>query len=236
MSQSQNSSGVYVISGANRGIGLELTRIALKRGYLVVTGVRSPEKAQELKELQEDHPGRLRIEKLDTASDEGVEHFAKQIDLPAVDVLINNAGVYMDENDSLEGVSSQTLLDSYNINTVGTFRLTKSLLSKLRNAPSPVVANISSQMGSIENNSSGGSYAYRTSKAALNMLTKSLSIDEPKIRALTLHPGWVRTRMGGPGATVAPFKSAEGLLNIIEKATAEDSGKFFNYQGEELPW
>lgn len=227
---------IFVLTGANRGIGLELARLLLRRGHTVIAGVRDPDRARELKELQEDHGERLSIEKLDTTSDESVKTFSEKIASPVVDVLVNNAGVYLDESDTLQGVSAGTILETYNINTVGSIRMTQALLKKLRSAQNPVVANMSSLMGSIHDNSSGGSYAYRASKAAINMFTKSLSIDEPKIIALSLHPGWVRTRMGGPSAPVAPYKSAEGLLEVIENAQAEHTGKFFNYQGQELPW
>jgi NAD(P)-dependent dehydrogenase (short-subunit alcohol dehydrogenase family) len=154
-----------------------------------------------------------------------------------VDVLINNAGVYLDPSGSgLEQTESQMLLETFNVNTVGPVRVTRALLPFLRAAKNPKVATISSLMGSLADNKSGNAYAYRMSKTAVNMFVKTFSLDEGGVIAIALHPGWVKTEMGGSGAPLEPAKSAEGLWTVIETCTPADTGKFFNHAGRELPW
>lgn len=234
-----NSQSIVVITGAARGIGLELFKQCLAREAKVVAGVRNPAKATELQKIVAEHPGRAFVLQLDVALDESVEFFAeglKQLGLNRVDVLINNAGIYIDDDATLETLESSLLLETLNTNTIGPVRVTRTLLPFLRNSPQARIANLSSLMGSIADNSGGGSYAYRMSKAAVNMFAKTLSIEERDMIVLTLHPGWVKTEMGGARAPLAPDKSAEGLITVIETVTPGDSGKFFNHAGRELPW
>ena len=234
-----NSESIIVITGAARGIGLELFKQCLKRGARVVTGVRSLEKATELAEVQQQNPGRAFVLPLDVSRDESVASFVehlRSLHLNQIDILINNAGIYLDEEATLDTLTSKMVLQTLDTNSVGPLRVTQALLPLLRAAKTARVATISSLMGSITDNSSGGAYAYRMSKAAVNMFTKCLATDEREIIALTLHPGWVKTNMGGPRAPLEPSKSAEGLLTVIETATLGDSGRFFNHAGRELPW
>jgi NAD(P)-dependent dehydrogenase (short-subunit alcohol dehydrogenase family) len=234
-----NANSIIVITGAARGIGLELVKQCLAREARVVAGVRTPEKAKDLRALADANPGRLTLLPLDVSTDEGVEGFVSRLrseGLDRVDVLINNAGIYIDGDATLESLGTKTLIETLNTNSVGPMRVTRALLPLLRESKQARIATISSLMGSIADNSGGGSYAYRMSKAAVNMFVKTLSIEERDMIALTLHPGWVKTEMGGPRAPLAADKSAEGLITVIETATPGDSGKFFNHAGRELPW
>jgi len=234
-----NANSIVVITGAARGIGLELVKQCLAREARVVAGVRTPEKAKELRALADAHPGRLSVLTLDVSNDEGVGGFATQLrakGIDRVDVLINNAGIYIDGDQTIENLETETLMETLNTNSVGPMRVTQALLPLLRESKQARIATISSLMGSIADNSGGGSYAYRMSKAAVNMFVKTFAIEERDMIALTLHPGWVKTEMGGPRAPLSADKSAEGLITVIETATPGDSGKFFNHAGRELPW
>ena len=160
----------------------------------------------------------------------------KELGVTAVDILINNAGVYLDDDVAFESLDSKMILESFNTNSIGPIRVTQALLPLLKKARAPKVASVSSLMGSMADNKAGGAYAYRMSKAAVNMFTRSLAADEREMTVITLHPGWVKTDMGGDRAPLEPAKSAEGLWTVIESATPDDSGKFFNHAGRELPW
>lgn len=225
-----------VITGASRGIGFELTRQFLELGHCVVAGCRRPALSLELKDLKETFGEKLKILELDVQQDASVARFAQQIDFDYLDILVNNAGVSMDGERRSCDVSIDSLARTIDTNTMGPIRMTQALLPLLRKSQNPRIANISSQMGSIADNSSGGWLGYRMSKAALNMFTKTLAIDEKKMVALTIHPGWVQTQMGGERAPLSPKASAEGLIRVIRGATLKESGQFFNYSGKELPW
>lgn len=225
-----------VISGANRGIGLELTRQALAAGHKVIAGARDPKKSKELSAMAAEAGGKLRVLPLDITSDESVKRFVKDIGVDHIDLLINNAGMYSDRDGKASQVSPEVVMETLSTNAVGTIRVTQALLPLVKKSAHPRIANTASLMGSITDNSGGGSVAYRMSKTALNMYTKTLSVDEPSIAAVALHPGWVKTDMGGDNAPVEPKTSAEGILKIVLKASKKESGKFFNYDGKELPW
>jgi NAD(P)-dependent dehydrogenase (short-subunit alcohol dehydrogenase family) len=234
-SKSKSGSFIVVISGANRGIGLELTRGCLERGHQVIAGTRHPAKSEELRELAGKFDGQLRVLELDISSDGSVESFSSQIDVDHVDVLINNAGIYMKGDGPADRVDVDIVTQTFATNVGGTIRLTQALLPLVRKAKGGRVANISSQMGSIDDNSSGSSLAYRISKTAVNMFTKTLACDEKNVKVMSLHPGWVKTEMGGAGATLEPRDSAAGLLKVIFGQEAQ-SGSFHNYDGATLAW
>ena len=227
---------VVVITGGNKGIGLELAKQAVAKGARVYCGVRSPGQAKELMDVIGKNGEVLA---LDVSSDNSVRMFADALRSRAnsVDVLINNAGVYLDKpNSGIESLESQMLLETLNVNAIGPVRMTRAMLPYLKQAPNAKVATISSLMGSLTDNKAGGAYAYRMSKTAVNMFVKTLAVDESGITAITLHPGWVKTDLGGAGAPLEPAKSAEGIWTVIETCTPQDSGKFFNHAGRELPW
>lgn len=219
-----------VITGASRGIGLELTRLALSKGHHVLAVARHPDESADLKSLMSDN-NQLEALKLDLLEEGAPEKLAKAISTwPCVDVVINNAGIY--DND----LTSEAFEKTFLTNTIKPFFVTHALMPFLKKSKRPVSAQVTSQMGSLVDNTSGGAYSYRASKAALNMLFKNMAIDENWLITLQLHPGWVQTRMGGENAPVTPRESAEGIWNMIENADSSQSGKFFTFRGETIPW
>ncbi|QRN99173.1 SDR family oxidoreductase [Archangium violaceum] len=225
-----------VITGANRGIGLELVRQYLARGDSVHAGVRTPEQAPELTALVEPSGGRLRINPCDVALETSVRAFAASVTEP-VDLLINNAGM-RNRPDGLEELDLDGAARTFQVNALGPLRVTHALLPMLRRSRGAKIANMSSGLGSIDDNTSGGAYGYRMSKAALNMASRSLAQDlrDEGIIAVVLSPGWVRTDMGGEDAPTPVSESVAGLLGLIDRLTLQDSGSFFGFRGERIAW
>ncbi len=225
-----------VITGANRGIGLELAGQYLARGDTVHAGVREPGRAVQLTGLALRSDGRLLIDACDVASDASVRAFVAAV-TGSVDVLINNAGA-RSEADELATLDLEAADRIFQVNALGALRVTRGLLPLLRRANHPKIANISSNMGSIDENNTGGSYGYRMSKAALNMATRSLAQDlRPEgIVAVALSPGWVQTDMGGPEAPTPVAESAAGLIAVIDRLTPADGGGFLDFRSRRIPW
>jgi NAD(P)-dependent dehydrogenase (short-subunit alcohol dehydrogenase family) len=227
----------YVISGTSRGIGLELARQALKSGNIVWALARNPEKSEKLEKLKTEFPETLKTASVDVTSDSSVTAFSQKLGNTPVDILINNAGAYLDEPGiGFEKLDFDKVVESFQINTVGAIRMTQSLLPLLQKSKKPKLIHITSLMGSIEDNESGGAYAYRISKAALNMFSKSFSKDFPEISSAVVHPGWVKTDMGGNGAPTSPEESAKGIHQVISDLSLDKSGSFFDFEGDQLPW
>lgn len=219
-----------VITGTSRGIGLELTRMALSEGHHVLAIARRPDESPELLKLKKDYKD-LTILQLDILDPEAHIKIAKAADqFPCVDVLINNAGIYLGD-ETLEDFEK-----SFLTNAIKPFFFTRALTKKLKASARPVSLQITSRMGSIEDNTSGGSYSYRASKTALNSLYKSVAIDEKWLISFLVHPGWVQTRMGGNGATTSVHDSASGIWKIIQEAKPSQSGTFINFKQDQLPW
>lgn len=227
---------MYLITGANRGIGLELTRQVLEQGHQVLATCREPDSADELKALA--GLGDLQIARCDIAKAEDVADLVDSLRGKAVDVLINNAGIYGPRDAVLGNLRKEPWVEVMEVDLIAPMMLTQALLPNIQAGNDKRIAFLSSKMGSIADNSSGGSYMYRTGKAALNQAIKSLAMDlvEQKIIALSLHPGWVRTAMGGPNGLIDTATSAKGLLNVITTATQNDSGEFIAYDGQRIPW
>ncbi|RKH44873.1 SDR family oxidoreductase [Corallococcus sicarius] len=225
-----------VITGANRGIGLELTRQSLAQGDTVHAGTRDPAQAQELTALVGDSGGRLHVHALDVTSDESVRAFAAALTGP-VELLINNAGLRT-RRDDLEDLSLEDALQMLQVNALGTLRVTRAVLPRLREARGAKIASLSSGLGSIADNTSGGGYGYRMSKAALNMATRSLAQDlrGEGIISVAISPGWVQTDMGGASAPTPVSESAVGLLAVIGRLSLQDSGSYFDFRGERIAW
>lgn len=177
---------------------------------------------------------------IDTSDEQSIVAAAELLKGQAIDLLINNAGIY--EGGSLAATTKEDMMHNFEVNTVGPFLMTRAFLPHLRLAAQAndvaFVAQITSRVGSIADNSSGGRYGYRASKAALNIVSKTLALDlkKDKIGCLLLHPGYVATDMTNHKGTVSPERSAAGMAKIIENATLEDSGRFFHFEGSELPW
>ncbi|MEE9162524.1 MAG: SDR family oxidoreductase [Candidatus Neomarinimicrobiota bacterium] len=227
------------ITGSSRGIGLGLVRHSLARGDRVFASCRSPEQAFQLNELQQEHGDRLTVLPLDVTDPAAIQSAAATVGglAEGLDILYNNAGVGGGEND-LGHVDGEDLVQTFRVNSVGPLLVSQALLPLLRKGDRPVIAGITSRMGSIDDNGSGGYYAYRASKAALNMVTTSLAVDlsTAGIIAVVLHPGWVRTDMGGKHARISVDKSVKGMLKVVDGLGKGDSGRFLAWDGEEIPW
>lgn len=226
----------WVVTGASRGIGISMVIELLKSGEQVTALARNCERSEPLQKLLSEGPARLKLMELDVAKESDIEHARKALSEETIDVLVNNAGVYKDGGASVKELEVRTIEETFAVNVLAPFRVTQAFLPMLLKSERPVIANISSLMGSISENKSGGSYAYRMSKAALNMFGKNLSHDLVRGIVLSLHPGWVKTDMGGREATTERETSAAGLVQVIRGATKTQSGTFINYKGETLPW
>jgi NAD(P)-dependent dehydrogenase (short-subunit alcohol dehydrogenase family) len=224
-----------VITGANRGIGLELVRQCLKRGDSVIATARKPEEARELEALAASSR-ELTVLACDVGDDSSVRAFAAKVTGP-VDALINNAGV-MGAMTSLAGLDTEDALKTYSINALGPLRVTGALLPQLRQGKVKKVLHVTSGMGSIGDNTSGGAYGYRMSKAGLNMGSRSMAADlrSDGIRVAVINPGWVKTDMGGAGAAIDVTTSAAGILAQLDALSAETSGEFLDYGGKRWEW
>jgi NAD(P)-dependent dehydrogenase (short-subunit alcohol dehydrogenase family) len=217
-----------VITGASRGIGAEFTRVLLSQGHEVHAVSRNAEK---LGELQKDK--NLHVHAIDLENVAGPDHLFRALEGRKVDLLINNAGMYA-QADQLKSVKIDDVRLSFEVNTLIPMRVCQSLLPLLPKGAK--VAQITSLMGSIADNGSGGSYAYRISKTALNMFNKCFAIEHDELTSIVLHPGWVQTDMGGKSAPTTVKESVSGMLKVITGVKASDSGKFYDFEGEELPW
>ncbi|NIA72142.1 SDR family oxidoreductase [Pelagibius litoralis] len=222
-----------LITGANRGLGLEFVRSFAADGWRVHACARNIEKAKKVKALS----GDVICHKLDVTNGLKVASLARELADEPLDLLINNAGVYgprtgFGETDYEEWASV------LQVNTMAPLRVVERFVGVLEKSAGKTIVNISSRMGSIASNSSGSSYIYRSSKAALNMVTRGLSVDlGPKgFTVISFHPGWVQTDMGGESADIPAEDSIAGMRKVIAGLTPEDNGKFFNYDGSEIDW
>lgn len=219
-----------VITGANRGIGLELARQFLARGDSVVAGARDPEGATELRKLK----GSLEIGACDIASDASVAAFAKGVS-GAVDAIVNNAGIIGKRAAGLAELDMADLRATYDTNALGPLRVTRAFLPHLKQGAGKKVLSVSTGMASVADNTSGGAWGYRMSKAALNMATKNLAheLRGLGVSAVAVNPGWVQTDMGGSSATMKVEESARRLIAILDSLTLERSGSFLDNDGSE---
>lgn len=228
-----------LITGANRGLGLEFTRQSLARGDRVIAACRHPGRATELTALAGSHPGHLHVLPLDVARPASVQELGRETAMlfPGLDLLINNAGVLV-PGERFGSVSADDLDSSFRSNAMGPLLLTQMLAPLLAKGTRAKVANLSSVMGSIHAVREFRSPSYAMSKAALNMATALLAraLAPSGVSVIALHPGWARTDMGGPQAEVDPRDAVAGLLRVIETLVPGDSGVFRDWQGKTLAW
>lgn len=220
-----------VITGVSRGIGLELTRESLGKGDQVVAVARKPNESKDLVALQSQFPKTLQVLAADVGIPEAAQKIAAAVEAwPHVDVLINNAGVFQ------KGAKREDFLISFQVNTLAPYFISTALLPKLRKSAAAKIANITSLMGSIDDNTSGGMAAYRASKCALNMINKCLAVENEWLTTIVVHPGWVKTDMGGAAAPVETLDSVAGIWKIIRGLQLQDTGQFLDFRGKFLPW
>jgi NAD(P)-dependent dehydrogenase (short-subunit alcohol dehydrogenase family) len=228
-----------LVTGANRGLGLEFARQLLARGDRVVATCRNPGKASALNLLSGEFPGRLHVAPLDVSEPRSHTALVQELPLLAdgqpLDLLINNAGV-LRSGERFGTVQAKDLEASFRTHALGPFLLVQALFPQL--ADGTTVANISSEIGSIGLRQEFRTPSYAIGKAAQNMATSLLAqaLVGRGIRVVALHPGWVRTDMGGDGALLAPRDSVAGLLRVIDGLQPDDSGRFLDWQGQTLPW
>ncbi|PSV34033.1 short-chain dehydrogenase [Photobacterium sp. GB-27] len=224
-----------LITGANRGIGLGLVKQYLSQGWLVHATSRTLETAVDLQDLAS-HNADLIIHSLDVTNYEQLDQLATR--LPSLDLVINNAGYYGPKGYGFGQTDVEEWRRVFEINTIAPLKLIESLYPLLKSGTTKKIACISSKVGSMEENTSGGGYIYRSSKAALNSVVKSLSNDlrDEGFTVIALHPGWVQTEMGGPNALIDIETSAKGLFDVIEHTSVNHSGEFINYDGTRIAW
>ena len=228
---------VIVITGANRGLGLEFCRQYLAGGNKIYACCRSPEKAFDLLGLKQSAGDRLEIVPLDVSNSVMLNNLPHIISEP-VDILINNAGVYGPRDKSVGQIDPHEWNEVLKVNTIAPLMLIQVLLDKVITSNEKKIILMSSRIASIEDNQKGGSYIYRSSKTALNAIGKSLAVDlkDQGVSVGIVHPGWVLTDMGGANALIDVQTSINGLCKVIENLNLTNSGQFFNYDGSGIPW
>lgn len=223
-----------LITGANRGLGLEFAKQYAADGWSVIATCRNPIGVGELAEIE----GDIAVYGLDVNNPPSLDRFVADLDGRAIDILINNAGVYGPKGITAKDVTSEDWMPVMQTNMMAPLFMARALLDNVAKGDRKLIVNISSVMASIENGSAGSEYIYRSSKAALNMVMACYAkeIVDTGVAVVMFHPGWVQTDMGGPSATLTPTESITGLRASIEKLSFEDTGKFMNYDGTPMPW
>jgi short-subunit dehydrogenase len=227
-----------LITGANRGLGLEFCRQYADSGWNVIACCRNPAQADELSALRQRYAS-IQIEALDLTHLDQIDKLSKKLSDASIDILINNAGVYDDNrNNGFGQLDYQVWHNSLLINTLVPIKMAETFLPQIIHGDKMLIVNVSSLMGSVSDNDSGGSIFYRSSKAALNASMKSLSIElrNQNIGVLILHPGWVQTDMGGANALIDSKTSVSGMCAVINGFTLAQSGAFIKYDGKPMPW
>jgi NAD(P)-dependent dehydrogenase (short-subunit alcohol dehydrogenase family) len=225
-----------LITGANRGIGFELARLYAEGGDNVVAFCRSPQSAQELYELAKRAGGRLSVRPMDVGDENSIRAAADAVGERPIDVLINNAGIRGGNNQSLEHTDTADWLEAFKVMTIGPFRVVQAFLKNLSVAENPKVVTITSQLAATTW-PTGGFYSYASTKAAVNRVMLGLARDlKDQVIVTLIHPGWVKTDMGGASADITPQESAAGIRNVIASLSKADSGKFYKWNGDIHPW
>jgi NAD(P)-dependent dehydrogenase (short-subunit alcohol dehydrogenase family) len=232
-----------VVTGANRGIGLELVQQLLARGDEVDAVTRGkPEVIYDsgaaTPDLITGSVANIRVYRCDVTDDAAVRAFAAELGGAAIDMVINNAGVGGGERQSSANMDFAGALDTFNVDALGPLRISLALLPHVRRGRVKKLVHITSGLGSIGDNRTGGFYAYRMAKAALNMMSKNLAVElrGEGIASYVINPGWVQTDMGGPNAAITPAESVRGILQRIDSASLEQSGEFLDWKGGRYPY
>lgn len=233
------------VTGANRGLGLELTRQYLERGDTVFAACRQPDAATDLHQLGASHAGRLHVLPLDVTQPASIEAARQAVEAATdgLEILINNAGVYPhagsgDPSQQLGRLTAEDAVQTLLANAVGPLLVAQALLPLLRNGAKGRVVSLSSGYGSLTWKASGDPYHYSASKAALNMYMRSFAAEagHQGVLSVLVDPGWMRTDMGGRGATQDPADSARGIIRLAHQLHAEENGSFVNWQNQPVPW
>ena len=223
--QQSGDSLTVLITGANRGLGLEFAKKFSAAGYEVIGTARKPEEATELKEVAAE------VVALDVTDNDGIEAFAKKLEGRTIDILINNSGIFP------ESTVRADMLQTYSVNTLGPYFVSEALISNLKKSKTPRIVNVSSKLGQLTEGD-GSAKGYGFSKTALNMVTRNLhaSYSDDGVTVISLNPGHNRTDMGGDHAALDPVETAEKVFALVEGLTPEQSGEFWRYDGEKMEW
>jgi len=223
------------ITGANRGLGLEFVRQYAIDGWQVIASCRDPVEAKALQSLKTNYAN-ISIIKLDVANFDEIHQVAESLKNITIDLLINNAGIYLDR--ATDRINVDDWVQTFKVNSIAPVILLNAFKNHLANSELKKAVTLSSKMGSIDDNTKGGSYLYRSSKTAVNMAIKTASIDfKPLgISLATLHPGWVQTDMGGPDGLIDIPTSVHGLKLVINSLSLANTGQFIDYEGKLIAW
>ncbi len=223
-----------LVTGANRGLGLEFVRQYAADGWRVLACCRTLDGAASLRDVV----GQVETYILDVANFPAIEKLAADLNGQAIDVLLNNAGIYGSKSSLFGSVDYEEWMKVLHIDTMAPLKMAESFVEHVAKSDLKRIVTVSSKMGSIADNGSGGSYVYRSSKSAVNAVMKSVSNDlRPMgVTCAVLHPGWVQTDMGGPNALISAEESVRGMKGVIDGLDLSKAGKFFNYDGNEIPW
>ena len=230
----RNAMPTALITGANRGIGLAFVRRYTAMDWRIIATCRDPRQADDLTALK----GDVEIAALDVSDHAQIQSLAKSLKREKIDVLVNNAGIHGPRPSRVGGIDYDAWAEVFRINTMGPMKVSEAFVEHIARSEQKKIVTISSRMGSITDNESGGAYPYRSSKAAVNAVMKSLAVDlKPRgVTVVVFHPGWVQTDMGGPSASLEASDSVAGVVKAIAKLKLSDSGKFLNYDGTKVSW
>ena len=225
-----------LVTSANRGLGYEFARQYAAEGWRVFAACRHPQSAKKLQELAA--AGSVDVLEMDVTNSASIRQAAATIGGKPIDILLNTAGIIGVPNQTAGDMDYKSWAEVLNINTMGPLRVAEQFVESVARSKRKLIVTITSGMGSLADNTSGGSIAYRSSKAAVNMVMRSLAIDfAPRgVSCVLINPGWVRTDMGGPNASLTPADSVKAMRQVIESLGPAHSGKFYNYDGREYAW
>jgi len=227
-----------LVTGANKGIGLELVRHFAQDNWQVFACCRTLEQEDSLHKLAEKDSHKISIYQLDVTKRDQIAKLAESLKEESIDILFNNAGIFGPGKQEFGDSEPYGWLETFHVNTIAPMLISEALVEMVARSQTRIIATMGSIMGSITENSSGNHYAYRTSKTATHMLMKGLAVDlaERGITTVSLHPGWVQTDMGGADATLTADVSAQGLKKVLLELDIEDSGCLFDYSGDKRAW
>jgi NAD(P)-dependent dehydrogenase (short-subunit alcohol dehydrogenase family) len=227
-----------LITGASRGIGLEMVRYGIEQNWRVFACCRHPQQAETLLSLAKLANGRVSVHVADMYELATIQALSYELRNEPIDMLINNAGIYGSDKNKFGHVDVQSWINTFQVNSIAPLKIAEAMIEQLRMGRQKIIACLSSKMGSMADNGSGGSYIYRSSKAALNAVVKSMAVDlkSDGITCVALHPGWVKTEMGGPNAEITTRESVTNMFDILQSLQPADSGRFIDIDGTDIPW
>ena len=227
-----------LITGASRGIGLEMVRYGIEQNWRIFACCRHPQQAETLMSLAKLTNGRTSVHIADMYELATIQALSYELRNEPIDMLINNAGIYGSDKNKFGHVDVQSWINTFQVNSIAPLKIAEAMIEQVRMGEQKIIACLSSKMGSMDDNGSGGSYIYRSSKAALNAVVKSMAVDLRKdgIKCVALHPGWVKTDMGGPNAEISTRESVTNMFDILLSLQPTDSGRFIDIDGTDIPW